>query len=220
VADNADTGEPARAPATALGIGERLRSARKAKALSVHQVAEVLRLEEPGVLALEEGRFEAMGAPVFVRGHLRRYAQLVGLSPEAVLDAYRAATPGSDAPPALARPRTQVDAVRVPQWVYWAAGLLVLVGLVLALGNGDEEPPAPAALVVTPVTPGVAPAPTGAADTPPSGLDAVTPAPADADPAAPVPAPAAPSAPAAAPVAPAPATPSQGADGGPGIAPQ
>ena len=59
--------------------------------------AESLRLEEASVVALEEGRFDAMGASVFVRGHLRRYAQLVGLPEEQVLEAYRAAVPDSDA---------------------------------------------------------------------------------------------------------------------------
>src|SRR5512145_3049425 len=96
-----------RGPAPALGLGERLRSARKAKALTVQQVADALRLEEASVVALEEGRFEAMGAPVFVRGHLRRYALIVGLSPETVLEAYRATAPQSDAPPSLARPRRE-----------------------------------------------------------------------------------------------------------------
>lgn len=163
MAANEDGAEPARGPATALGLGERLRSARKAKALSVRQVAESLRLEEPGVIALEEGRFADMGAPVFVRGHLRRYAQLVGLSPETVLDAYRAATPDSDAPPLLARPRAQADAVRLPTWAYWVAGAVAVIGLMVALGGGEEEPP-PAAIVA----PATMPAPS--APTPPAPL--------------------------------------------------
>lgn len=133
--------EAARGPATALGLGERLRSARKARALSVRQVADELRLEEPGILALEEGRFDDMGAPVFVRGHLRRYAQLVGLPPDAVLDAYRAAAPTSDAPPALAR-RAPSEGMRLPGWVFGAVGVLVVAGALLAIvtGGRDEAP--------------------------------------------------------------------------------
>ena len=79
--DNDDIRGAPRNQPPGLGLGERLRSARKARALSVAQVAESLRLEEASVVALEDGRFDAMGAPVFVRGHLKRYAQLVGLSP-------------------------------------------------------------------------------------------------------------------------------------------
>jgi cytoskeleton protein RodZ len=75
--------EPQVAPGTdaggvaSLGIGERLRSARKARALTLEQAAETLHLDESVILALEEERFEALGAPVFVRGHLRAYARLL-----------------------------------------------------------------------------------------------------------------------------------------------
>ncbi|MBC6944326.1 MAG: hypothetical protein DWB47_02500 [Gammaproteobacteria bacterium] len=126
----------------ALGLGERLRSARKARALTVAQVAEALHLEEPMVLALEEDRFEAMGAPVFVRGHLRRYAQLVGLAPDAVLEAYRAAVPESVAPPPLARSRIEPEALRIGPWLLWLIGALVVIGLAIAFSGGPEEPAA------------------------------------------------------------------------------
>ncbi|CAG0938673.1 Cytoskeleton protein RodZ [Gammaproteobacteria bacterium] len=125
-----------------LGLGERLRSARKARALSVTQVAEALHLEEPMVLALEEDRFEAMGAPVFVRGHLRRYAQLVGLAPDAVLEAYRAAVPESVAPPPLARARVEPESVRVGPWLFWLIGGVLVAVLAFTLFGGGEEPAA------------------------------------------------------------------------------
>ena len=126
-------------PPTSLGLGERLRSARKARALSMAQVAEALRLEEASVVALEEGRFEAMGAPVFVRGHLKRYAALVGLNVEVVLEAYRAAAPGSDAPPMIARPRAQADFGRIGPWAWWLLAAVIIIAAILALGGGEEE---------------------------------------------------------------------------------
>ena len=147
-----------------LGLGERLRSARKARALSVAQVAENLRLEEASVVALEDGRFDAMGAPVFVRGHLKRYAELVGLAPEAVLEAYRAATPGSDAPPALARPREQSDTVRMGPWAYWIAAALLLAGVIIALSGRHEDLPAPVAAPASEAAPTAVPLPESAAD--------------------------------------------------------
>jgi cytoskeleton protein RodZ len=164
-----------------LGLGERLRSARKAKALSVEQVANALHLEEASVVALEEGRFEAMGAPVFVRGHLKRYAQVVGLSPETVLDAYRVAAPQSDAPPALARGRTQADGVQVGSWTWWLIGAIVLVAVILALSGGDDdgavqpsgiEPAAPRLPAPAPVAsppPGVTSPPAASDSPPPAG---------------------------------------------------
>ncbi len=137
--DNDELQGSPRAQPTSLGLGERLRSARKARALSVAQVAEALHLEEASVVALEEGRFEVLGAPVFVRGHLKRYAALVGLSNETVLEAYRAAAPGSDAPPMIARARLQSDAMPVAPWVWWLVAAVVLVGAMIAFSNGDEE---------------------------------------------------------------------------------
>ena len=135
---------------TSLGLGERLRSARKARAISVAQIADALKVEEHSVLALEEERFEDLGAPVFVRGHLRRYAQMVGLSPEAVLEAYRKAAPDSDALPLVARQRARADIVPAGPWVYWLAAALVAAGILLALSGGDEDEPAPGDDAATP----------------------------------------------------------------------
>ena len=172
--DNDELQNPARLQPTSLGLGERLRSARKARALSVAQVAQALRLEEASVAALEEGRFEAIGAPVFVRGHLKRYAALVGLSAEAVLEAYRAAAPDSDAPPMIARPRPQSDAVPIGPWVWWLVAVVVIVGAIIAFSNGGDEQP-PAGLQSLPLqmpqpadltTPSMAPEPAPAPDAP------------------------------------------------------
>ena len=147
--DNEEIRPVPRTQPTALGLGERLRSARKAKALSVAQVSEALRIEEALVVALEEERFESLGAPVFVRGHLRRYAQLVGLSTQSVMDAYLAAAPDSSEPPALTRPRAEPEMTRVGPWALWIAGAAVLIVVVLLLAGGDEPEPPAAAQPVT-----------------------------------------------------------------------
>lgn len=143
-------GAAARPQSTALGLGERLRSARKARAISVAQVADALKVEESSVLALEAERFAELGAPVFVRGHLRRYSELVGLSPEAVLEAYRTAVPDSDALPLVARRREASDGVQVGPWVYWLVAALVVAGIVMALSGGGGDEPAPADVIALP----------------------------------------------------------------------
>lgn len=113
---------------TALGLGERLRSARKARALSLEQVSQALHLEEQVLTALEEDRFQAVGAPVFVRGHLRNYARLLGLPEESVLQAYRHADPESERPLRMTRDREKpLNAGPGP------LGVLVLV-FIIALG--------------------------------------------------------------------------------------
>jgi cytoskeleton protein RodZ len=71
-------------------IGDTLRNAREGMGLSLPQAAERLHVDAVIVDALETGRFAALGAPVFVRGHLRRYAELLGVS-EAELQAQYAA---------------------------------------------------------------------------------------------------------------------------------
>ena len=63
----------------AVGCGERLRQAREAAGLSLADVAGRLHMPVQVVAALEEERWERLGAPVFVRGQLRSYARLLGV---------------------------------------------------------------------------------------------------------------------------------------------
>ncbi len=55
--------------------GERLRQARHEQQISVLEVAKELHLDEPKVRALERNEFDVLGAPVFAKGHLRKYAR-------------------------------------------------------------------------------------------------------------------------------------------------
>ena len=68
--------------------GERLRDARREKEIPVHDIAKELHLDEPKVRALERNDFEALGAPVFAKGHLKKYAELVGLDSADLLTEY------------------------------------------------------------------------------------------------------------------------------------
>ena len=71
--------ESLQTPATAaLGIGQRLRAARERLDFSVTQAAERLHCDPSSVEALENEDFASLGASVYARGHLRRYAELLG----------------------------------------------------------------------------------------------------------------------------------------------
>lgn len=59
--------------------GARLAEAREAAGLTVHDVAKKLRVPPPIIESLEAGDWDRLGAPVFVRGHLRSYARLLGV---------------------------------------------------------------------------------------------------------------------------------------------
>jgi len=70
------------------GIGARLRAAREKRGLTPLQAAERLHLDVRVVQALEAEDFTALGADVYVRGHLRRYAEAVGESPAQLQQLY------------------------------------------------------------------------------------------------------------------------------------
>ncbi len=70
--------------------------------LSLDQVADHLKLDRHTVVALEEGDHRAIGASVFVRGFLRRYAALVGESP-ADIEALYARRPDAESRPDLSK---------------------------------------------------------------------------------------------------------------------
>jgi cytoskeleton protein RodZ len=105
------------------GIGARLRSARERSRLTILQAAERLHLDPDILEALEAENFAALGAPVYVKGHLRHYAELVGESPEALLELY---SQGARVP----RP----DLTRVPKPLPDDAGRLVAPAVIVVIG--------------------------------------------------------------------------------------
>jgi cytoskeleton protein RodZ len=117
----------------AAAIGECLRTARERRGLGVVQAAERLHVDAAVIEALEAGRFTALGAPVFVRGHLRRYAELLGEADGPLQMRYaalqEAATPPdltqtSIRPAALARTST-------PRWPLVAVAVALVLGIVI-----------------------------------------------------------------------------------------
>jgi cytoskeleton protein RodZ len=67
-------------PDGSRGCGARLRKAREAAGLSEADVAERLKMPVRVVRSLEAEDWERLGAPVFVRGQLRSYSRLLGLT--------------------------------------------------------------------------------------------------------------------------------------------
>jgi cytoskeleton protein RodZ len=89
------------APAAPRSIGERLRAGRDRAGLSVAATAEKLHLDPKVIEALEADRFADLGASVYVRGHLRRYADFVGEPGAQMVEAYTAARETRPPPPDL-----------------------------------------------------------------------------------------------------------------------
>jgi cytoskeleton protein RodZ len=87
-------------------IGARLRTAREKRGLTLLQAAEKLHVDPHTLEALEAQDFGSLGADVYVRGHLRRYAEVVGESPLELQELYAGGKRA--APPDLTRiPRSE-----------------------------------------------------------------------------------------------------------------
>lgn len=70
------------------GIGARLRAARERMGLTLTQASERLHVDPKSVIALESEEFDIFGAPVFTRGHIRRYSELVGEKSDELVTLY------------------------------------------------------------------------------------------------------------------------------------
>ncbi len=104
--------------------GERLAAARRELQIPVIEIAKELHLDEYKVRALESNDFAAIGAPVFAKGHLRKFAQIVRVSEADIMDDYYLLTRSQDSQPALAlRPRQRQDLSPGP----WIAAIAVIV---------------------------------------------------------------------------------------------
>lgn len=124
---------------TEADLGKKLCAAREQRSMSLEQAAEALHLDEETIVAIEQGHFEKLGAAVYVRGHLKAYAQLIGLSPDRIVAEYRGGDSTPVAEPPL--PRPGIVSVTVNP-VLWAGGALVLLlgvllGIYVWLGADD-----------------------------------------------------------------------------------
>jgi cytoskeleton protein RodZ len=104
--------------------GERLAEARRAQQISVLEIAKELHLDEPKVRALEKNEFDVLGAPVFAKGHLRKYAQLVGVDNDDVLADYYRLTRSQAMPPVVTQRRLPRSGVTPGPWI---AAIVVLL---------------------------------------------------------------------------------------------
>lgn len=117
-----------------VGPGTVLRRTREARGLKVSDIAKSLHLDAWMIEALEEDDFDALGAPVFAKGHLRQYGSLIGLDTGDLMIAYYRVRGRADAPPppitaTMARPERRRGRL------FWATivAALVLIAAGLAL---------------------------------------------------------------------------------------
>ena len=123
-------------------VGGPLRRGREYLGLTRTQMAERLHLDATIIAALEDEQFASLGAPVFARGHLRRYAQALSLDAEDMQLRYERLQDASTTPDLTRAPRAlpQPDPRRYLWPAVIAAGLAVLGGI---LWWALSAPPAP-----------------------------------------------------------------------------
>jgi cytoskeleton protein RodZ len=125
-----DEAAPAELAGAPPSIGQSLRSAREARDLSTEAAAAALHLDAGMLHALEADEYHRLGAAVFVRGHLRRYAALVSMDAEALLLQYQRMAPAEGLP---SRPAGSGERFAVDDGLNWRLVLIiVLVMLIVA----------------------------------------------------------------------------------------
>jgi cytoskeleton protein RodZ len=115
--------------------GPRLKAERERRGLSAQKAADELHLDGWVVDALEAEDYERIGPSVYAKGHLKRYAALLGLPPAEIIAAYESRVQSPKPPPvqpANVRLRTDAPAVSGLPWP-GIAGLAAVVLLVLAV---------------------------------------------------------------------------------------
>jgi cytoskeleton protein RodZ len=114
-----------------MSVGAHLRLERERQKLSLHEVAERLRLRAKQLQALEEGDYDSLPGQTFVIGFIRSYATSLGLDAVAVVDLYKSETGASSKAPDLAFPEPTSEG-RMPR--ISLMGVSALMALLLFAG--------------------------------------------------------------------------------------
>lgn len=110
--------------------GAMLAAERARRGLSIQQAAEGLHLDPWIIEAVEADRFVALGAPVYAKGYLKKYAALLGLAPEAVIARYDELTDTLPVPtPVPVITTTPPPRPKWPKYVGWILLAAVLVAI-------------------------------------------------------------------------------------------
>lgn len=131
------------------GLGETLKERRRELGLSLAQAESDTRIRGRWLQLLEDGQYDALPDPGYVRGYVTSYAKYLELDPQAMLSMYHAETGKGRfhriAPPEEAiRPRSEIHLV---PWrtALVAFGVIALIALVVwgivTFTRGEQTPP-------------------------------------------------------------------------------
>lgn len=121
-------------------IGEQLRTARHARKLSLEDVARVTKIKLDILERLESDEFTALGAPMYVKGFLKLYANYLGLDATALGEEYLRSQGGLrrqglqlETEATLRQRRSREFGLSVDLVVKLVAGATVIVAFVLVV---------------------------------------------------------------------------------------
>lgn len=122
-------------------LGVKLKSARESKELSIEAVEAELRISAEFLAALEDDRFDLLGAPVFARGYIKQYGARLGLDVDELLAEYDSSAGNASVD---IRPTTEFrlrDQRSNAPWIVAGVLLLVAAATILwwfTLGSGSN----------------------------------------------------------------------------------
>lgn len=124
-----------------------LRSVRESKGLTLDEASRVTRIGKNYLVALEEGNFDKLPNPAYIKGFLRLYAGFLSLSGDQMVQRYERGLPAPLRPkvePKVERPVFEaMERAKLGGHGRWVIPL-VLLGLVITaalfLSDGEERP--------------------------------------------------------------------------------
>jgi len=119
-------------------VAEQLQTARKARKLTVQQVAEITKIRTDHIRALDKGNYEMFSASVYIRGSVKNYATLLKLDIPAIMAALNAELGQiekfKEPPPLSEESDTPLDRVMfLLSKLNWRMGLIGGSGLLVLL---------------------------------------------------------------------------------------
>lgn len=87
-------------------LGKQLREARLNKNLTLDDLQEMTKIQKRYLKGIEEGNYDMMPGPFYVRAFIKQYAEAVGLEPEEIFEVYKSEIPttmNEDIPEKLSR---------------------------------------------------------------------------------------------------------------------
>jgi cytoskeleton protein RodZ len=120
-------------------FGESLREARKARNITLQEIADITKIGTRTLQALENEQFDLLPGGIFNKGFVRSYARCVGLDEERTVAAYMAAAKVVPSEADVRAISTQLYGARVTQNEPWWVNAKTIVGIlavIVALGMG------------------------------------------------------------------------------------